>query len=127
QNNGSGPVQFEGGRGSFSMRRVPDGMMSTGSRSPGRGALALVGRDRELAELTAGLEDALAGQGRLFLLAGEPGIGKTGLAEQLARQAGERGALAVWGRCWEGGGAPPYWPWAQIVQAIAESADDQTL
>jgi tetratricopeptide (TPR) repeat protein len=87
----------------------------------------LIGRDRELAELEAGLEDALAGQGRLFLIAGEPGIGKTRLVEQLARQAGERGALAVWGRCWEGGGAPPYWPWAQIIHAIAESADDQTL
>src|SRR5436305_1043725 len=87
----------------------------------------LVGRDRELAELAAGLEDALGGQGRLFLIAGEPGIGKTRLAEQLARDAIDRGALVVWGRCWEGGGAPPYWPWAQVIHAIAESADDQTL
>ena len=86
-----------------------------------------MGRDRELAELTAGLDDALGGMGRLFLLAGEPGIGKTGLTEQLAAQATERGALPVWGRCWEGGGAPPFWPWAQIIEAVAVGCDDQTL
>ena len=36
-----------------------------------------VGRQRELAELTAALDDALSGQGRLVMLVGEPGIGKT--------------------------------------------------
>src|SRR5215213_8650248 len=46
-----------------------------------------VGRDSELAELDAGLADALAGRGRLFLLAGEPGIGKSRLAEELATRA----------------------------------------
>ena len=52
--------------------------------SPRRAGREFVGRDREMAELQAGLEDALGGQGRLFLIAGEPGIGKTRLAEQLA-------------------------------------------
>jgi tetratricopeptide (TPR) repeat protein len=98
-----------------------------GGPSLRRGGWEFVGRDREMAELVAGLEDALGGRGRLFLVAGEPGIGKTGLAEQLARHATERGARVVWGRCWEGGGAPPYWPWAQIIRAIAEGCDDQTL
>ena len=36
-----------------------------------------VGRQREMAEVTAALDDALAGRGRLFMLVGEPGIGKT--------------------------------------------------
>src|SRR5262245_35294492 len=97
-----------------------------GSRAR-RGELDFVGRDRELAELEAGLENALGGRGRLYLIAGEPGIGKTRLAEQLAGHATERGARVVWGRCWEGGGAPPYWPWAQIVRAVAEACDDRTL
>jgi tetratricopeptide (TPR) repeat protein len=95
--------------------------------SPRRAGQELLGRDRENAELVAGLEDALDGHGRLFLIAGEPGIGKTRLAEQLAAHAAGRGARVVWGRCWEGGGAPPYWPWAQIVRAMAESTDDQSL
>ena len=42
---------------------------------------AFVGREGELAELVAGLDGALAGRGRLLLLAGEPGIGKSRLAE----------------------------------------------
>src|SRR4051794_3597573 len=127
QNIGSEPVQSACASTSCSALRVPGGMMSTGSRSPGRAVLALVGRDRELAELSAGLEDALAGQGRLFLIAGEPGIGKTGLAEALGRLAAERGACVVWGRCWEGGGAPPFWPWVQVVREVSEAFDDDTL
>ena len=86
-----------------------------------RGVLDLfVGRDAELAELAAGLEDALSGRGRLFLIAGEPGIGKTRLAEQLAVHALGRGARVLWGRCWEGGGAPAYWPWTQLLRPLLE-------
>jgi len=51
-----------------------------------------VGRDREVAELVAGLEDAIGGRGRLFLIAGEPGIGKTWLVEHLTRHATNLGA-----------------------------------
>ena len=77
---------------------------------------SFVGRMRELDELNGGLEGALAGHGRLFLISGEPGIGKTRLAEQLATHASERHALVIWGRCWEGSGAPAYWPWIQIFR-----------
>jgi predicted ATPase len=86
-----------------------------------------VGRDREVAELSAGLEDAIGGQGRLFLIAGEPGIGKTWLAEHLAGHATGQGIRVLWGRCWEGGGAPPFWPWSQVIGALAEDRDEQTL
>jgi predicted ATPase len=41
-----------------------------------------VGRERELAELRVGLADVTAGHGHLFLLSGEPGIGKTRLADE---------------------------------------------
>src|SRR5439155_22769193 len=44
---------------------------------------AFVGRQAELNDLRAGLEAAIAGHGRLFLLSGEPGIGKSRLAEEL--------------------------------------------
>lgn len=72
--------------------------------------LQFVGRERELAELRAGLQDALGGHGRLFLISGDPGIGKTCLMEQVSQEASEHGVRVVWGRCWEGGGAPAYWP-----------------
>jgi tetratricopeptide (TPR) repeat protein len=91
------------------------------------GSWAFVGRDREVAELVAGLEDAIGGRGRLFLIAGEPWIGKTWLAEHLAEHATKRKARLLWGRCWEAGGAPPFWPWSQIIGDLAEGLDKQTL
>jgi tetratricopeptide (TPR) repeat protein len=86
-----------------------------------------VGRDREMAQLLAGLEDALAGRGHLFLLAGEPGIGKSRLADELAARAREHGARVLWGRCWEAGGAPAYWPWVQSLRAYVRHASTDVL
>ncbi|HLX77368.1 MAG TPA: AAA family ATPase, partial [Acidimicrobiales bacterium] len=83
----------------------------------------LIGRDREIAELLAGLDDAVASRGRLFLLAGEPGIGKSRLADEVAERARDRGIGVVWGRCWEAGGAPPYWPWTQVMRAWLRGRD----
>lgn len=80
---------------------------------------SFVGRARERAELLAGLEEAAAGRGAVFLLAGEPGVGKTSLADWLAREADRSGVRAVWGRAWEAGGAPAYWPWRQALRALA--------
>ncbi|WP_084195155.1 BTAD domain-containing putative transcriptional regulator [Streptosporangium amethystogenes] len=75
----------------------------------------LVGRQAEAGVL----ERAVAGDGhRVVLLAGEPGIGKTSLAEYAADVARARGRRVVWGRCWDGAGAPPFWPWTQAVQDL---------
>jgi tetratricopeptide (TPR) repeat protein len=84
-----------------------------------------VGRERELGELRHALAETRDGRGRLFLISGEPGIGKTRLTEEIAREAGARGMRAVWGRCWEGGGAPAYWPWIQVIRGCVSSADPQ--
>jgi hypothetical protein len=78
----------------------------------------LVGRDRELAALAAGIEQLAAGRGALFLLAGEPGIGKTRLASELAAVADGVGMRVAWGRCWEAGGAPAYWPWQEALAGL---------
>lgn len=80
-----------------------------------------IGRERELNELLTGLDDAIAGHGRLFLLVGEPGIGKTRLAEEVAAAATQRGTRVLWGRCSEDAGVPPFWPWAQILRRLLES------
>jgi len=82
-----------------------------------------VGRERELTELRQALAEAEAGRGRLFLISGEPGIGKTRLAEELGNEAASRGMRAVWGRCWESGGAPAYWPWIQVIRTLSSSTD----
>jgi hypothetical protein len=80
-----------------------------------------VGREREVATLRAGLATALGGRTQIFLLAGEPGIGKTRLAAEIASDAARLGATVLWGRCCEDAGAPPFWPWAQILRHWLEA------
>jgi DNA-binding SARP family transcriptional activator len=91
----------------------------------GRGAF--VGREPEFAELVAGLNDAFAGRGRLFLLVGAPGIGTSRHADELIARARARGARVVVGRCWEAGGAPAYWPWVQSLQAHVRETQPDVL
>jgi len=94
---------------------------------PGRAAASpLEGRTEELELLEAGLEDALAGRGRLFVVVGDAGTGKTRLADELASSAKQRGTRILWGRGWAGGGAPAYWPWTQALRDSlpAASSDD---
>jgi DNA-binding SARP family transcriptional activator/tetratricopeptide (TPR) repeat protein len=88
---------------------------------------ALVGREREVDELIAGLEDSFAGRGRMFLLGGEPGIGKSRLADELAGRARARGATVLIGRCWEAGGAPAYWPWVESLRAYVRETEPEVL
>ncbi|HEX8066026.1 MAG TPA: protein kinase [Thermoleophilaceae bacterium] len=80
-----------------------------------------VGREAEVERLRASLEDALAGRGRLVMLVGEPGIGKTRTALELVTYSRLRGARVLIGRAHEAEGAPAYWPWVQVARAyIAE-------
>jgi tetratricopeptide (TPR) repeat protein len=81
----------------------------------------LVGRDREKLELLAALDEVLGGRGRLLILEGEPGIGKTRLADEVGSIATDRGCTVCWGRCLEDGGAPAFWPWTQVLRACAQS------
>ena len=91
------------------------------------GAAGFVGRESELGQIAAALDAAAAGRGQLVMLAGEPGIGKTSLADRVAALAGERGFTVLWGRCWEAGGAPAYWPWLDLIGELAGALDEPTL
>jgi DNA-binding winged helix-turn-helix (wHTH) protein/tetratricopeptide (TPR) repeat protein len=79
-----------------------------------------VGREAVMQELRAELDEVLAGRGRVAMLAGEPGIGKTRTSEELAREARQRGALVAEARCHEGEGVPAFWPWVQILRALVK-------
>ena len=76
-----------------------------------------VGRERELAQLDAAVEALSQGHGGLHLIAGEAGIGKTRLGDEVARRARSRGVATRVGRCAESAGAPSFWPWIQILRA----------
>lgn len=116
--------------------RVPSGAGPDEDRSPAApiGAsvtgppheIRVIGREAELAVLDGALVRAVRGDGGIVLVSGEPGIGKTRLVEELARRAGEGGARVTWGRCYDGTGAPPFWPWMQVVRALiaAVGAED---
>ena len=87
----------------------------------------LVGRSRELAALREALGAALAGRGGLFLIGGEAGVGKTTLAESLCREAAERGALVLVGRCYDLSETPPYGPWREIFARMPPDDSLPTL
>jgi len=88
---------------------------------------AFVGREREMSQALGVLEEALRGRGSMLLVAGEPGIGKSRFADELAEEARSRGVQVALGRCWEAGGAPAYWPWVQSVRSLTKHVDAELL
>jgi DNA-binding SARP family transcriptional activator len=95
---------------------VPAGATPPVAGEPGE--RPLVGRRAELARLEAVLDHAASGRGGVVLVAGEPGIGKTRLAEEVVARTRVRGWLAVWGRGVESGGTPAFWPWVEVVRSL---------
>jgi len=94
----------------------------------GKGGLAtpsdpFVGRADAMERLTAALHAAGTGRGRLCLLTGDAGIGKTRCINELSAIAKDR-RLSVWtGRCLEGGRTAAFWPWVQVLRdALREGA-----
>lgn len=83
-----------------------------------------VGRDDERAFLERALLTATRAEGRVVLVEGADGSGKTSLALELARVARERGALVLWGQCEERSEAPAYWEWSQLLRSYLHAADD---
>ena len=75
----------------------------------------------------AALDDAMSGRGRLGMLVGEPGIGKTRTAQELAAISEERGVQVLWGRCHEQQGMPPYWPWIQVIRSYVRECESDRL
>lgn len=93
---------------------------------PGDDAEApFVGRRRELKALIGSLDAARSGEGRLDIVVGAPGIGKTRLAREVATEASKRDMRVLRAGCWEGEGAPAYWPWSDVLRSAlgAESED----
>jgi DNA-binding SARP family transcriptional activator len=81
----------------------------------------LVGRSSDLDALTDRLSLAIGGRGGAVMIVGEPGIGKTRLAEELARIASDTGVTTAWARCPETGAVPPFWSVAQLAEQLTDA------
>src|SRR5204862_410509 len=93
-----------------SVNAVGDATRQTGGMV---GADPFVGRDEQLAELAAAADGARLGRSGIVLVAGEAGIGKTRLVQEASAAAA---APTVWATCWDGDGAPAFWPWIQVIR-----------
>ena len=78
----------------------------------------IVGRGHELAQLRAALVAASGGAGRLVLVSGEPGIGKTRLVSAVADMAGEYDVPVAAGCAIDDPGMPPLWPWRDVGRSV---------
>jgi tetratricopeptide (TPR) repeat protein len=87
-----------------------------------------VGRDAELAALTAALDAAVAGDAAVVLLSGEAGVGKTRLVEEAAERAREAGARVLAGGCIEmGGEGLPFGPLAHLFRSLMRDTSPEQL
>lgn len=86
---------------------------------PVRATDVFVGRDEAIAGLDEAWQGAERGSGRIVVVTGAAGVGKTRLAEVFARKANERGALVVVGRSRDGEGVPAFWLWSQVLRDLA--------
>ena len=84
----------------------------------------LVGRQRELKAITASLATVVTGNGRLDIVTAAAGLGKTRLAREVASIARREGFTVLRGACWEGEGAPAYWPWVDLLRGHLEDVGD---
>jgi hypothetical protein len=74
-----------------------------------------------------GSKDLISGRGKLILLSGIGGIGKTALAQTFAAESENADRLIYWANCWEREGTPPYWHWIQLLRQAMATLDQNTV
>lgn len=95
---------------------------NTASSSPA--SIPLIGRDREVGILSRALEEVADGRGRLVLIIGDAGMGKTTLCRKLTEEASARGMGVAQGSTWEAVDAPAFWPWIQVLRQLEPEGGD---
>lgn len=89
--------------------------------------LPIIGRKNELKEIKRAMKSVIDGRGWIYMISGEPGIGKTRLVEELALCGEDQGLLVLSGRCYKEQGTPPYWPWVQAIRSYLAVVNADTL
>jgi DNA-binding winged helix-turn-helix (wHTH) protein len=83
------------------------------------GSTPFFGRSSQLASLADYWRAARSGKGSIVLVTGQPGIGKTALLAHFTSELDQLDPV-FWGRAWESGGAPSFWPWSEVIRAWCE-------
>jgi class 3 adenylate cyclase/tetratricopeptide (TPR) repeat protein len=86
-----------------------------------------VGRGAELSQLEGYLTNATRGRGSIAMIGGEPGVGKTRLAQELADEARREGAVVFIGACYEVETATPFAPFVEILGATARTVPKEVF
>lgn len=93
-----------------------------------QGAEPIIGRAEPLAHLVRATQASAAGRRSGILVSGVAGMGKTSLirtALATATTGGSDNWIVGWGTCWQGGGAPGFWPWMQALDELARAAGSE--
>ncbi len=120
-----GPVELKGFEEPLRLFEVLWARATPGT--PGGGRTPFVGRQKERAELSRRLDQLPSGSGALVLIGGEPGIGKTRLAEETAAEANRKDFRTLVGRCYDVDAPPPYLPFVEILEAASREVDKETF
>ena len=99
---------------------MPTGPARVAERTP------FIGREPERAQLRQLMDGAAGGNGGLILIGGEPGVGKTRLATELAAEAADKFRSRV-GHCYESGRDVPYMPWVEMIEGAMRDTDPAEL
>ena len=97
------------------------------ARASSMNDVPFVGRQVEFGALRTCLADAERGRGRVLLVGGEPGIGKTRFVEAAIGEAMALGFGVALGACDPCAGTPEYWPWRQVHRALTTPEGSEPL
>jgi DNA-binding SARP family transcriptional activator len=98
------------------------------TRPPARDVpTGLAGRGEAMTACRSAMAEVAAGKARVVVVSGEPGIGKTALADAVLQEARRSGMRTAVARCPEGGGAPALWPWMQLLRQLDVDATDDRI
>ncbi|MBV9281827.1 MAG: AAA family ATPase, partial [Chloroflexi bacterium] len=82
----------------------------------------LVARTEEMARILPSIDAVASGEGRLVVLSGEPGVGKTRLAQEVTVEVRDRGFLLAAGRCYEPQQTVPFYPFLDLLATLHGAA-----
>jgi hypothetical protein len=123
-----GPERVSTYQGAGFVLAMPNQRLSISGQACGtvRVVVALIGRQKPFDVLASLAAAATQGRGSLAMVRGAAGIGKTRLVQELAQTATGWGLEVAWSTCWEGSGAPAFWPWIHVLRDLGlEDAADR--